>query len=119
MDHVNKKFKIQVVTSPRACKIGGEVGHTSKEHRDQCPYCDSNHPVEEFPTSQVTCFLCEVTDHIPAKCHLDFIVQQVKEKVKDGMYQALKKIEENLSHTTCSKCKKEGHNINECLKKEL
>ena len=119
MDHANKEIKIQVVTSPRACKICGEVGHTSKEHQDQCPFCDHNHPVGECPTSQVTCYLCEGTNHIPAKCHLDFIVQQVKEQVKDGMYQALGKKEENLSHITCSKCKKEGHNINECPEKEV
>ena len=82
------------MTRPRACKICGEVGHISKDHQDQCPYCDANHPADECPTSQVTCFLCEGINHVPAQCHLYSVVQQVNQQVKERMYQTLKKTSE-------------------------
>jgi hypothetical protein len=33
----------------QACKIYGEIGHTSKGCCEQCSYCDMNHPVGECP----------------------------------------------------------------------
>ena len=45
------------VKKPCACKICGEIGHTHEEHKSGCPHCEENHPAEECPTSQVTCFL--------------------------------------------------------------
>ena len=39
---------------PCACKICGEIGHTHKEHQDECPYCEESHPTEECPTRRVT-----------------------------------------------------------------
>ena len=27
--------------------ICGEIGHTHKEHKDECPNCEGSHPVEE------------------------------------------------------------------------
>ena len=53
-----------------ACKICGEIGHTQEEHKDGCTHCEENHPAEECPSSQVTCFLCEGTTHYPAQCHI-------------------------------------------------
>ena len=103
MDYVNLEFKEDIATRPRACKICGEVGHTSKDHQDQCPYCDANHPVDECPTSQVTCFLCEGIDHVPAQCHLYSVVQQVNQQVKNGMHQALKKTSEEEKVATKDK----------------
>jgi hypothetical protein len=38
----------------QAYKICGEIGHTSKGCREQCSYCDTNHPVEECSMAQVT-----------------------------------------------------------------
>ena len=60
-----------------ACKICGEIGHTQEEHKDGCTHCEENHPAEECPSSQVTCFLCEGTTHYPAQCHIYPKVQQV------------------------------------------
>ena len=67
---------------PCACKICREIGHTQEEHKDGCPHCEENHPAEECPTGQVTCFLCEGTDHYPAKCHIYPRVQQTIQKQK-------------------------------------
>ena len=58
-----------------ACKLCGEIGHNHKEHKDECPNCEGIHPVEECPTTQITCFLCEGTTHYPAQCHIYPMVQ--------------------------------------------
>ena len=60
--------KTQEVEVPKhlACTIYGEIGHITKEHHDQRPYCEGRHPSEECPTSQVTFLLCEGTNHNPA-----------------------------------------------------
>ncbi|KAI4978116.1 hypothetical protein ZWY2020_014670 [Hordeum vulgare] len=73
-----------------ACKICGEIGHTQEEHKDGCTHCEENHPAEECPSSQVTCFLCERTTHYPAQCHIYPKVQQVVKKQKDAMKETLK-----------------------------
>ncbi|KAE8818073.1 hypothetical protein D1007_04174 [Hordeum vulgare] len=74
-----------------ACKICGEIGHTQEEHKDGCPHCEENHPAEECPSSQVTCFLCEGTTHYPDQCHIYPKVQQVVKQQKDAMKETLKK----------------------------
>ncbi|KAE8786079.1 hypothetical protein D1007_40094 [Hordeum vulgare] len=76
---------------PRACKICGEIGHTQEEHTDGCTHCEENHPAEECPSSQVTCFLCEGTTHYPAQCHIYPKVQQVVKQQKDAVKETLKK----------------------------
>ena len=67
---------------PRACKICGEIGHTQEEDKDGCPHCEENHPAEECPTGQVTCFLCEGTMHYPAQCLLYPKVQEITKQQK-------------------------------------
>ncbi|KAE8780643.1 hypothetical protein D1007_46188 [Hordeum vulgare] len=74
-----------------ACKICGEIGHTQEEHKDECTHCEENHPAEECPSSQVTCFLCEGTTHYPAQCHIYPKVQQVVKQQKDVVKETLKK----------------------------
>ncbi|KAE8795974.1 hypothetical protein D1007_29008 [Hordeum vulgare] len=74
-----------------ACKICGEIGHTQEEHTDGCTHCEENHPAEECPSSQVTCFLCEGTTHYAAQCHIYPKVQQVVKQQKDAVKEALKK----------------------------
>jgi hypothetical protein len=58
-----------------ASKICGEIGHTSKECREQCPYCDMSHPIGEYPMAQVTCFLCDGINHVPTECKFYSTVQ--------------------------------------------
>ena len=84
MNHVVKDNN----NPPSACKICGDMGHTYKEHQDQCPNCDVHHPDSQCPTSLVNCFLCEGIDHVPAQCPLYPIVQQIK---RDGVHQVLEK----------------------------
>ncbi|KAE8797572.1 hypothetical protein D1007_27225 [Hordeum vulgare] len=74
-----------------ACKICGEIGHTQEEHKDGCTHYEENHPAEECPSSQVTCFLCEGTTHYPAQCHIYPKVQQVVKQQKDAVKETLKK----------------------------
>ena len=86
--HVTKTQE-DVVIKTIACKVCGDIGHTYNEHLDQCPYCDVSHPGEICPTSQVTCFLCEGTNHIPAQCQLYSVVQNVNHHVMTRVHQAL------------------------------
>src|SRR3954470_20428719 len=64
----NKDVKNDIIEGTQACNICGDKDHTSKEHEDQCPNCEEKHPTNQFPTSQVTCFLCEGNNHVPIQC---------------------------------------------------
>jgi hypothetical protein len=74
-DHGGKEPKGEVEMTLRACKRCGEIGHTSKECHEQCPYCVTSHPVGEYPMTQVTCFLCEGINHVPVECKFYSTVQ--------------------------------------------
>jgi hypothetical protein len=67
-DHDGKPAKIDVEMTRQACKRCGEIGHTSKDCLEECPYCDTSHPNGEYPMTQVTCFLCEGINHVPTGC---------------------------------------------------
>jgi hypothetical protein len=78
-----------------ACKIGEEIGRPSKECHEQCPYCDTNHLVGECPMAHVTCFLCNVINHVPTECKLYPTVQRMNQQAKDGLCQLLEKTPED------------------------
>jgi hypothetical protein len=69
-DQGGKKPRDDAEMTLRACKRCGEIGHMSKECHEQCPYRNMNHPIGECPMTQVTCFLCEGINHVPAECML-------------------------------------------------
>ena len=117
------------------CRIC-EEGHLTEEHNDQCPNCEGNHPAEECPTINVTCFLCEETDHYPVHCKI-FLevqrkVQQSKERKQVTPEEASqdttiswKVVDEERYHgepdsllRSCHSCGKEGYKSNSCSKKD-
>ena len=79
----NRKLEDEMVTTLKACKACGEIGHLFKECPDEWPHGDTDIPTEEYPT-QVTCFLCEGNNHVPAQCQLYPMVLQVSQQVKEG-----------------------------------
>jgi hypothetical protein len=134
-DHGGKTTRDDVEMTLQASKRCGEIGHTSKECHEQCPYCVTSHPVGECPMTQVTCFLCKGINHVPVECNLYPMVQQMKQQAKDGPYQLLGKTQEDgrskmmvedkvlettPNHTTkcCYSCEEEGHLSRDCLKKQ-
>jgi hypothetical protein len=83
-NYSGKEPTSEVEMTLRAYKRCGELGHTSKECHEQCPYYVTSHPVGECPMAQVTCFLCEGINHVPVECNLYPMVQQMKQQAKDG-----------------------------------
>jgi hypothetical protein len=63
----------------KACTLCGEIGHYGSNCVTQCPYCDQDHPVEECPTTKITCFLCERMDHVPKDCQLSPLLTKTAE----------------------------------------
>ena len=107
------------------------------EHQDQCPNCDGDHPDKEFHTSQVTCFLCEGTNHVPIQCPHYTIVQQRNQEdkgrrsyapkeshgdarppKKDSIHIELKGTTPHHTTKCCYTCGEDGHMSRNCTKKQ-
>jgi hypothetical protein len=67
-EHGEEPTKVDTEMICQACKRCGEVGHASKDCHEECPYCVLSHSIGKCPMTQVTCFLCEGTNHILAEC---------------------------------------------------
>jgi hypothetical protein len=67
LDHVKKK----------GCSQCGEEGHQANQCTDNCPNCIDKHPTREYPSSNITCFLCESSTHVPANCHMNHLVSSI------------------------------------------
>jgi hypothetical protein len=105
-DNGGKDIRGDVEMTLQAYKRCGEIGHTSKECHEQCPYCVMSHPVGEYPMTQVTCFLWEGINHVPVECKFYSTVQRINQQAKDGPYQLLgKNQEEGKQHLSrnCSR----------------
>jgi hypothetical protein len=90
-DHGGKEPRDDTEMTLRASKRCGEIGHMSKECREQCPYCDASHPYGKCPTAQITCFLCDGINHVPAECYLHPMVQRMNQQANDGLRRMLGK----------------------------
>src|SRR6266480_5672777 len=130
------KSKLDVEIRPRACKFCGEIGHISKECHEQCPNCETSHPTGECPTTNVTCFLCEGSDHVPVQCCLYPMVEQMNQQLKHGVIQMIDRTQQDrsskkevepevkpqktapsISTKCCYTCGEEGHISSNCTRK--
>jgi hypothetical protein len=133
-DHDGKPAKVDVEVTQQACKRCGKIGHASKDCHEECPNCVMSHPVRECSMTQVTCFLCEGTNHIPVECKFYSTVQRMNQQAKDRMSQLLgktprdgrpkRKMEDKVMGTThnlttkcCYSCEEEGHLSRNCSRK--
>ena len=81
-------MKDQIEGPPRkkACSHCGEEGHQSSYCPNNCPSCEGGHPPGNCPTSNITCYLCESTEHVPAKCPMNLVVTAFS-KIQKGSFQ--------------------------------
>jgi hypothetical protein len=133
-EHSGKLTQVDAEAIQQACKKCGEIGHTSKDCHGEYPHCDTSYPTGDYPMSQVTCFLCEGTNHIPAECKFYSTVQRINQQAKDRMSQLpertpddgrlKRKMEDkdmeiapNHTPKCCYSCEEEGHLFRNCPKK--
>nr|BAD69250.1 Zinc knuckle containing protein-like [Oryza sativa Japonica Group] len=58
----------------KACSRCGEIGHVASSCASTCVHCEEDHPPDRCPTSRITCFFCEGTDHVPKDCQFSFLL---------------------------------------------
>jgi hypothetical protein len=94
-NHGSKEPRDETKIALLACKIYGEIGHQSEEYQEQCHHCNTSHPTRECPMTQVTCFLCNGTNHVPRECKFYFTVQQMNQQAKDRLSHLLARTPED------------------------
>jgi hypothetical protein len=85
-DPSNDKPEEHVVTRNQACKLCGDIGHTSKDCKEQCHSCGRDRCNAECHLPKVTCVLCEGTNHVLIECHLNAMVDKVNQQVKQKIH---------------------------------
>ena len=89
----------------------------------------TRHQIKGCFTSQISCFLCEATNHIPAQCQLYPIVEQVRQEIQERMHHALEETlatrdskkelqQRDIGHVMCYQCKNTGQYANDCPEKK-
>nr|BAC92584.1 hypothetical protein [Oryza sativa Japonica Group] len=58
----------------KACSRCGEISHVASSCATICVHCEEDHPPDRCPTSRITCFFCEGTDHVPKDCQFSFLL---------------------------------------------
>jgi hypothetical protein len=58
-----------------ACRICGEIVHTSKECHEQCHTMIGTTQLKNVPWPRITCSLCDVINHVPTGCKFYSTVQ--------------------------------------------
>nr|ABA97321.1 retrotransposon protein, putative, unclassified [Oryza sativa Japonica Group] len=58
----------------KACSRCGEIGHVASSCATTCVHCEEDHPPDRCPTSRITCFFCEGTDHVPKDCQFSLLL---------------------------------------------
>jgi hypothetical protein len=61
----------------KACSCCGEEGHQVSQCPRNYPYCEDNHPPRECPSSNITCYMCESSTHVPADCAMNHLVSDI------------------------------------------
>jgi hypothetical protein len=91
----NKEPGGETKTTMLACKVCREIGHPSEECQEQCHCCNTSHSTRECPTTTITYFLCNGTNHVPRECKFYFMVQQMNQQAKDKLSHLLERAPED------------------------
>ncbi|KAL6863721.1 hypothetical protein ACP4OV_016624 [Aristida adscensionis] len=108
----------QNVSETRACCRCGEKGHYTNDDLRRfgkkytpgnlsCSSCDTDHRPGRCPMGNVTCFLCEGKDHVPAQCLLSPMLTAVTQCHRE-VFQAVLKQARERSRTTDTLVKPRG-----------
>jgi hypothetical protein len=88
LDHLKKK----------ACCRCGEEGHQASQSTRNYPYCEDNHPPRECPSSNITCYMCESTTHVPADCAMNHLVSNISKILPNSFQLASQVVKASKEH---------------------
>jgi hypothetical protein len=96
LDHLKKK----------ACSHCGEEGHQAGQCPGNCPNCEVNHPPRECPTSNITCYMCESSTHVPADCAMNHLVSDISKILPNSFQLAAQVVKTSKEHDSHRKQQK-------------